>query len=57
MSHGPEVAVPKDLGSGGADGQELTYNGDETVAPVEDGSSIPPTSLIREFIGGSAYEY
>jgi len=27
------------------------------VTPVEDESPIPPTSLIREFIGGSAYEY
>jgi len=27
------------------------------VTPVEDDSPIPPTSLIREFIGGSAYEY
>lgn len=28
-----------------------------TVTPVEDDSAISPTSLIREFIGGSAYEY
>jgi uridine kinase len=29
----------------------------ETVTPVEDDSPIPPTSLLREFIGGSAYQY
>jgi uridine kinase len=29
----------------------------QTVTPVEDDSAIPPTSLLREFIGGSAYEY
>jgi uridine kinase len=28
-----------------------------SVTPVEDDSPIPPTSLLREFIGGSAYEY
>ena len=27
------------------------------VTPAEDDSAIPPTSLLREFIGGSAYEY
>jgi uridine kinase len=27
------------------------------VTPMQDDSSIPPTSLLREFIGGSAYEY
>jgi uridine kinase len=27
------------------------------VTPVEDDSPVPPTSLLREFIGGSAYEY
>jgi uridine kinase len=27
------------------------------VTPVYDESSIPPTALLREFIGGSAYEY
>jgi uridine kinase len=27
------------------------------VTPVQDDSLIPPTSLLREFIGGSAYEY
>jgi uridine kinase len=29
----------------------------EAVHPVEDESSIPPDSLLREFIGGSCYEY
>ncbi len=28
-----------------------------SVTPVEDDSAIPPTSLFREFIGGSCYEY
>jgi len=28
-----------------------------SVTPVEDDSAIPPTSLLREFIGGSCYEY
>jgi uridine kinase len=27
------------------------------VRPMEDESSIPPDSLLREFIGGSCYEY
>jgi uridine kinase len=27
------------------------------VTPAEDDSAIPPTSLLREFIGGSAYKY
>jgi uridine kinase len=27
------------------------------VMPVEDDASIPPTALLREFIGGSEYEY
>jgi uridine kinase len=27
------------------------------ITPVRDDSSIPPTSLLREFIGGSAYDY
>ena len=27
------------------------------VTPAHDASSIPPTALLREFIGGSAYEY
>jgi uridine kinase len=29
----------------------------QAVRPVEDDSPVPPTSLLREFIGGSAYEY
>ncbi len=29
----------------------------KAVTPVEDDSVVPPTSLLREFIGGSAYEY
>jgi uridine kinase len=29
----------------------------DEVTPVEDDSAIPPTSLLREFIGGSAYKY
>ncbi|MDY7042163.1 MAG: ATP cone domain-containing protein [Chloroflexota bacterium] len=29
----------------------------EAVTPVEDDSAIPPDSLLREFIGGSCYEY
>lgn len=29
----------------------------ETVAPVQDDSAVPPDSLLREFIGGSCYEY
>ncbi len=29
----------------------------EPVAPVEDDAAIPATSLLREFIGGSAYAY
>ncbi len=28
-----------------------------SVTPVEDDSAIPPTSLLREFIGGSCFEY
>jgi uridine kinase len=28
-----------------------------SVTPVEDDSTIPPDSLLREFIGGSCYEY
>jgi uridine kinase len=28
-----------------------------TVTPVEDDSAIPPDSLLREFIGGSSYDY
>ena len=29
----------------------------EAVSPVQDESPIPPDSLLREFIGGSCYEY
>lgn len=29
----------------------------KSVTPVEDDSAISPTSLLREFIGGSAYKY
>ncbi|MEA3406816.1 MAG: ATP cone domain-containing protein [Chloroflexota bacterium] len=29
----------------------------EAVVPVEDDSAIPPDSLLREFIGGSCYDY
>jgi uridine kinase len=29
----------------------------KAVTPVEDDSDIPPDSLLREFIGGSCYEY
>jgi len=29
----------------------------KAVTPVEDDSAIPPDSLLREFIGGSCYEY
>jgi uridine kinase len=29
----------------------------QAVTAVEDDSAIPPTSLLREFIGGSTYEY
>ena len=29
----------------------------QTITPVEDDSPIPPTSHLREFIGGSCYEY
>jgi uridine kinase len=28
-----------------------------SITPVEDESAIPPDSLLREFIGGSCYEY
>jgi hypothetical protein len=27
------------------------------ITPVQDDSPISPTSLLREFIGGSAYDY
>jgi uridine kinase len=29
----------------------------QTVTPVEDDADIPPDSLLREFIGGSCYDY
>ena len=29
----------------------------DSIAPVEDESAVPPESLLREFIGGSSYEY
>ena len=29
----------------------------QAVTPVEDDSTVPPDSLLREFIGGSCYEY
>lgn len=29
----------------------------KSVFPMQDDSAIPPTSLLREFIGGSAYRY
>ncbi len=36
---------------------ERVYNLLRAVTPVEDDSAIPPDSLLREFIGGSCYEY
>jgi len=33
------------------------YNLLNSITPVEDESAIPPTSLLREFIGESCYEY
>jgi uridine kinase len=36
---------------------ERVYNLLKGVSPVEDDSPIPPDSLLREFIGGSCYEY
>ncbi|HET91631.1 MAG TPA: response regulator SirA [Chloroflexi bacterium] len=36
---------------------ERVYHLLEAVPPVEDDSPIPPDSLLREFIGGSCYEY
>ena len=36
---------------------ERVYNLLKTVTPVEDDSDVPPDSLLREFIGGSKYEY
>ncbi|MBN1936151.1 MAG: response regulator SirA, partial [Anaerolineae bacterium] len=29
----------------------------QAITPAEDDSTIPSTSLMREFIGGSEYEY
>jgi uridine kinase len=36
---------------------ERVYHLLRAVIPVEDDSAIPPDSLLREFIGGSCYEY
>jgi len=36
---------------------ERVYHLLKAVAPVEDESAISPDSLLREFIGGSCYEY
>jgi uridine kinase len=36
---------------------ERVYRLLKAVTPVEDDSAIPPDSLLREFIGGSCYEY
>jgi uridine kinase len=36
---------------------ERVYHLLKAVTPVEDDSAIPPDSLLREFIGGSCYEY
>jgi uridine kinase len=36
---------------------ERVYHLLKSVTPVEDESAIPPDSLLREFIGGSCYEY
>ncbi len=36
---------------------ERVYHLLKSVTPVEDQSVIPPDSLLREFIGGSCYEY
>jgi len=36
---------------------ERVYNLLRAITPVEDDSAIPPDSLLREFIGGSCYEY
>jgi len=30
---------------------------DQTVLPLDDETLIPPDSVLREFIGGSCYEY
>lgn len=36
---------------------ERVYHLLKSITPVEDDSTIPPDSLLREFIGGSCYEY
>jgi uridine kinase len=36
---------------------ERVYHLLKSITPVEDDSAIPPDSLLREFIGGSCYEY
>ena len=36
---------------------ERVYHLLQSVTPVEDDLAIPPDSLLREFIGGSCYEY
>jgi uridine kinase len=36
---------------------ERVYHFLKAVTPVKDESAIPPDSLLREFIGGSCYEY
>ena len=36
---------------------ERVYRLLKAITPVEDDSPIPPDSLLREFIGGSCYEY
>ena len=36
---------------------ERVYHLLKSVTPVEDDLTIPPDSLLREFIGGSCYEY
>ncbi len=36
---------------------ERVYRLLKAVTPIEDDSAVPPDSLLREFIGGSCYEY
>jgi uridine kinase len=36
---------------------QRVYNLLNQISPVEDESSIPTDSVLREFIGGSCYEY
>ena len=36
---------------------ERVHNLLRAITPVDDDSAIPPGSLLREFIGGSWYEY